>query len=427
MALWQPCAWGAGVHGHRHFRGASDAVSCGIGTSGQTPRGTRVARLGLNVSVCVIAHERGMPLGLLWIPLNAAARAELAAAAGGFFSVGAALGSIGSPLQEVVFGFTTNAGIQQLVVCFDTDADTDGVCDLADDCPQVPNADQLDFNSDGVGDICEDDDLDGVLDSEDDCPSTQNADQADADGDARGDACDNCVAAENDDQSDIDGDLVGDACDNCPSNTPGDQTDSDCDGTGDVCEDSDADGYIDSIDNCAGVSNPDQANRDGDVLGDACDASSLHDLELRKVNVSPATVRRGGRGELLVMVLVRNRYDVPETVRICAGVTSELPAGCHVEGLACSPSVVMSGLTTRDFKVRLPIACAADAAPGSYALSVGRAGHGQRRQHEPNYHRKAFAFLHDYVPWLHLGFRARHVIVMQFFCQATSPGAAEPV
>ena len=63
---------------------------------------------------------------LLWIALNADARAEVAAAAGGFFSVGAALEQIGSPAQEVVFGFTTSAGVQQLVVCFDSDADSDG-------------------------------------------------------------------------------------------------------------------------------------------------------------------------------------------------------------------------------------------------------------------------------------------------------------
>ena len=323
-------------------------------------------------SLEVTAGARGMPLGLLWIPLNDQARADLSAAAGGFFSVGAALQDIGGLYQEVVFGYTSSVGIQQLVVCFDTDADTDGdgVCDLADDCPQVPNADQLDFNSDGVGDVCADDDLDGVLNSEDNCPFAQNVDQADADGDARGDACDNCLATENFDQSDVDYDLVGDACDNCPYHAPGDQTDSDGDGTGDICEDSDEDGFIDGEDNCPDVSNPDQANRDGDLLGDACDASSLHDLELRKVKASEVSVRRGGQGELAVMALVRNRYDAPETVQICVSVTSELPTGCYPGGLRCSSSVVMSGLSTRDFKVMMPIVCAADAAPGSYQLGV---------------------------------------------------------
>jgi hypothetical protein len=340
--------------------GASQAIYDDLGT------GTFYGELE------VIAHQRGIPHGLLWIPLNADARADLSAAAGGFFSVGAALEDITGPFQDVVFGFTSSAGIQQVVVCFDTDVDTDGdgVCDLADDCPTVPNADQLDRNSDGVGDICADDDGDGVLNDDDNCDFAANVDQADTDSDTRGDACDNCLAVENFHQDDVDGDLVGDACDNCPYNGPADQTDSDQDGTGDVCEDSDEDGYIDSVDNCPDVVNYDQANRDGDLQGDACDASSLHDLELRKVKASKANVRRGAQGALVVTALVRNRYAVPETVQVCASVTSELPAGCYPEGLPCSSSVVMNSVGTREFKVNVPIACATDAARGSYAVSV---------------------------------------------------------
>ncbi|RME42376.1 MAG: hypothetical protein D6795_21035, partial [Deltaproteobacteria bacterium] len=71
------------------------------------------------------------------------------------------------------------------------DPDGDGVCQSADNCPGVPNADQSDADGDGIGDPCDGDrDGDGVANEEDNCPDEANADQADADGDGRGDACD---------------------------------------------------------------------------------------------------------------------------------------------------------------------------------------------------------------------------------------------
>ena len=58
------------------------------------------------------------------------------------------------------------------------DLDGDGVPDDLDDCPSVPNTDQLDFDHDGVGDAC------------DNGPLDPNPAQADADLDQVGDACD---------------------------------------------------------------------------------------------------------------------------------------------------------------------------------------------------------------------------------------------
>ena len=86
----------------------------------------------------------------------------------------------------------------------------------------------------------EDDDGDGVPNDEDNCPTVPNSDQIDTDSDDVGNACDNCWAMANSDQTDTDGDcsdppysadpLCGDACAgcilgdvNCDGNvTPGD-------------------------------------------------------------------------------------------------------------------------------------------------------------------------------------------------------------
>ncbi|MEW5795193.1 MAG: thrombospondin type 3 repeat-containing protein [Candidatus Zixiibacteriota bacterium] len=88
----------------------------------------------------------------------------------------------------------------------------------------VPCPDATDSDGDGVGNLC------------DNCPSVPNANQADLDNDGIGDICDNCV--------DPDGDGFGNdgypattcALDNCPTVYNPTQTDTDLDGVGDACE-----------------------------------------------------------------------------------------------------------------------------------------------------------------------------------------------
>jgi len=140
------------------------------------------------------------------------------------------------------------------------DADSDGVQDACDNCPDDANPGQEDGDGDGVGDACED------------CTGP------DADGDTVPDACDRCPDDPDPGQEDGDGDGVGDACDNCVLIPNPDQRDDDFDGIGDDCEcsvgpDTDADGVTDACDNCLDVPNPSQADGDGDGVGDACEST----------------------------------------------------------------------------------------------------------------------------------------------------------
>ena len=71
------------------------------------------------------------------------------------------------------------------------DLDKDGVQDAADNCPLIPNPDQINFDSaDDGGDACDtDDDNDDWLDVDDNCPKIHNPFQENTNGSSRGDAC----------------------------------------------------------------------------------------------------------------------------------------------------------------------------------------------------------------------------------------------
>jgi uncharacterized membrane protein YgcG len=101
----------------------------------------------------------------------------------------------GSQTRAVTAGATIwgSIGLKKSVV--PTDLDGDGVVDTADNCEQVPNANQLNTDGDADGDACDgDDDNDGKFDEDDNCPLVPNADQADANNNDIGDACESSGA-----------------------------------------------------------------------------------------------------------------------------------------------------------------------------------------------------------------------------------------
>lgn len=150
----------------------------------------------------------------------------------------------------------------------EADTDSDGIPDTADNCPLVSNADQTDSDGDGSGNACDaDNDNDGILDDgdgsglvgdlmcagfgsssggtqtgcDDNCRFAANATQVDIDSDGIGNICDN----------DIDGDGILDESDNCKYIINADQANLDTDLYGDVCDfDDDEDGYFDFEDAC---------------------------------------------------------------------------------------------------------------------------------------------------------------------------------
>ncbi|RMG90239.1 MAG: hypothetical protein D6712_00195 [Chloroflexi bacterium] len=111
------------------------------------------------------------------------------------------------------------------------DSDGDGVEDASDNCPSVSNPGQADFNSNGTGDACEDSDGDTVLDVDDACPDVagevgnNGCPLIDTDGDGIPDASDNCPAVSNPGQADFNSNGVGDVCEDSDGDTVMDDAD----------------------------------------------------------------------------------------------------------------------------------------------------------------------------------------------------------
>ncbi len=163
------------------------------------------------------------------------------------------------------------------------DADADGLARANDNCPDYPNLDQRDRDSDGRGNLCDphpddpdnDRDLDGIASNLDNCPLRHNSNQDDTDADGWGDACDLCAGTADQLQRDLDRDGTGDGCDG----------DIDGDGVANTSDgDDDSDGWTDASENCPTVPNQRQQDEDHDGRGDDCDTD---DLIVSNVNIRP--------------------------------------------------------------------------------------------------------------------------------------------
>ena len=153
----------------------------------------------------------------------------------------------------------------------DEDSDGDGIANSADNCPTTANADQLDTDTDGTGDVCDsDDDGDGVLDTADAFP-LDATETTDTDGDQIGDNTDT------DDDNDGFTDSIEVSCGTDPIDSSSSPTDTDADGDPDCLDtDDDNDTYLDTQD-AFPLDATEWLDTDGDQIGDNTDIDDDND------------------------------------------------------------------------------------------------------------------------------------------------------
>ena len=182
---------------------------------------------------------------------------------------------IGMQIQDVAqmgnFSLTSNGYSDIAIWNYARDQDLDGLTDGSDNCPRIPNPDQLDTDGDFYGDACDDDDDDdNVGDDWDDCNPGEIGWSSTPNTDHDGDGCRDVSEDFDDDE-----DGIMDSYDACPEGPIGWVSNLENDNNQDGCEDldSDGDGFVDQLDKCPNI-NDDQADLDGDGIGDACESDT---------------------------------------------------------------------------------------------------------------------------------------------------------